>query len=214
MIRRGTMPNPDRFYSDDSFASDHFDALLSADFGAHIDRDDSLQVQREIYARAGTSSELHRLMYLDLQMTIAESDLVKVVRSARIAGMDVAFPYLDANLVDYTGRLPASDKVKGLKKRYLFKLAMADILPTEIIKKKKQGFGLPLAVWLRQGGAMRDMVNDVLRSAQARERGYFRSGFVDQLLERHERGSWDHASEIFRLFMLELWHREYIDGKA
>lgn len=214
MIHRGSMPNPDRFYSDDSFASDHFDEMLSADFRAHVDRDDSLQVQREIYARASTASELHRLMYLDLQMTIAENDVVKVVRSAKMAGVDVGFPYLDTALVNYAGRLPANAKVKVLKKRYLFKQAMVDILPTQILKKKKQGFGLPLAVWLRQGGAMRDMVNDVLRSQRARERGYFQPAFVEQMLERHERASWDYSSEIFRLLMLELWHREYLDGSA
>ena len=212
MIRRGLLPNPDRFYSDDSFASDHFEELLSPEFRARVHRDDSLQVQREIYARANTPSELHRLMYLDLQMTIAESDVVKVVRSARMADMDVAFPYLDSTLVAYTGRLPQRFKVNVLKKRHLFKLAMADILPVEIIKKKKQGFGLPLAVWLRNGGAMRDLVNDVLRSQRARERGYFTHAFVEQLIESHERGSWDYSSELFRLLMLELWHREYLDA--
>lgn len=214
MIQRGAMPNPDRFYSDDSFASDHFDALLSADFRAGLHKDDSLQVQREVFARANTPSELHRLMYLDLQMTIAESDVVKVVRSAKMAGVDVAFPYLDAELVAYTGRLLPHFKVNRLNKRHLFKLAMADILPQEIIKKKKQGFGLPMAVWLRQGGAMRDLVNDVLRSRRARERGYFQPDFVEQLLQSHERGSWDYSSEIFRLLMLELWHREYLDVQA
>lgn len=212
MIHRGNLPNPDRFYSDDSFASDHFDQLLSADFRAAVGRDDSLQVQRDIYARADTTNELHRLMYLDLQMTIAESDVVKVVRSAAMAGVDVDFPYLDADLVAYTGRLPARFKVNVLKKRYLFKRAMAGILPPEILQKKKQGFGLPLAVWLKGGGPMRDVVNDILSSRQARERGLFEPAFVARLSEQHERGSWDYSSEIFRLLMLELWHREYLDA--
>ena len=214
MIRRGTMPNPDRFYSDDSFASDHFDELLSADFRASVARDDSLQIQRDIFARADTKSELHRLMYLDLKMTIAEGDVVKVVRAAKIAGVDVAFPYLDHSLVDYTGRLPDHFKVWRLKKRYLFKRAMVGILPNEILTKKKQGFGLPISVWLRRGGRMHDLVKDVILSESALGRGYFNPAFIKQLLERHERGSWDYSSEIFRLLMLELWHREYVDMPA
>ncbi len=211
MIRRGTMPNPDRFYSDDSFASDHFDELLSADFRAVVGRDDSLQIQRDIFARAATKSELHRLMYLDLKMTIAEGDVVKVVRSAKMAGVDVAFPYLDHSLVNYTGRLPDHFKVRRLKKRYLFKRAMVGILPDEILTKKKQGFGLPISVWLRQGGRMHALVTEVVLSQRALDRGYFKPAFIKQLIERHERGSWDYSSEIFRLLMLELWHREYID---
>jgi asparagine synthase (glutamine-hydrolysing) len=212
MILRGTMPNPDRFYSDDAFASTHFEDLLSPEFRQAVARDDSLQFQRDVYARAGTDSELHRLMYLDLKMTIAESDLVKVIRSANVAGVDVAFPYIDRGLVEYTGRLPDRYKVNGLKKRYLFKLAMEEILPLEIRKKKKQGFGLPIAVWMRREGDLRDLINDVVLSDRARQRGYFNFQFVKDLIDRHERNLWDHAPDIFRLLMLELWHREYLDN--
>ena len=128
--------------------------------------------------------------------------------------MDVAFPYLDHSLVDYTGRLPDHFKVWRLKKRYLFKRAMVGILPNEILTKKKQGFGLPISVWLRRGGRMHDLVKDVILSESALGRGYFNPAFIKQLLERHERGSWDYSSEIFRLLMLELWHREYVDMPA
>jgi asparagine synthase (glutamine-hydrolysing) len=150
-------------------------------------------------------------MYLDLKMTIADNDVVKVVRAAKLAGVQVVFPYLDRSLIDYTGRLPASDKVRGLQKRYLFKMATQSILPEEIRKKKKQGFGLPVSVWLRRSGVFHQMVHDIVLSPQAIGRGYCQSGFVRQLIERHERGAWDHASEIYMLLMLELWHREYID---
>jgi asparagine synthase (glutamine-hydrolysing) len=210
-VHRGSMPNPDRFYSDDSFASDHFDALLSPAFQGAVGRDDSLNVQRALYKEANTSSELHRLMYLDLKMTIADNDVVKVVRAAKLAGVQVVFPYLDRSLIDYTGRLPAGDKVRGLQKRYLFKMATQTILPEEIRKKKKQGFGLPVSVWLRRSGVFHQMVHDIVLSPQAIGRGYCQSEFVRQLIERHERGAWDHAGEIYMLLMLELWHREYID---
>ena len=135
-----------------------------------------------------------------------------VVRSAAMAGVDVDFPYLDSDLVAYTGRLPSRFKVNMLKKRYLFKRAMAGILPAEILQKKKQGFGLPMAVWLKKGGPMRDLTKDVLFSRTSRERGLFEPGFIARLAEQHERGSWDYSSEIFRLLMLELWHREYLDA--
>jgi asparagine synthase (glutamine-hydrolysing) len=210
-IRRGSMPNPDRFYSDDSFASDHYSALLTPEFRSAVGLDDSLNVQRAIYQDASTSSELHRLMYLDLKMTIADNDVVKVVRAAKLAGVQVVFPYLDRSLIDYTGRLPVRDKVRGLQKRFLFKLATLSILPEEIRKKKKQGFGLPVSVWLRRNGPFHAMARDTVLSHQAIQRGYCQSDFVRGLMERHERGAWDHAAEIYMLMMLELWHREYVD---
>jgi asparagine synthase (glutamine-hydrolysing) len=210
-VHRGSLPNPDRFYSDDSFASDHFDELLSDDFRRMVGRDDALEVQRRVYAQAKADCTLNRLMYLDLKMTIADNDLVKVVRAARMAGVDVIFPYLDKGLIDFTGRLPGTDKVRGSSKRHLFKLATDNILPEAIRKKKKQGFGLPVSVWLRRGGRYHDLVHEVVLSQRALDRGYFRPAFVRQLIERHERGLWDHSAELHMLLMLELWHREYID---
>ncbi|HSN21953.1 MAG TPA: asparagine synthase-related protein, partial [Usitatibacter sp.] len=121
---------------------------------------------------------------------------------------------LDRALVQYTGRFPERYKVKRTRKRYLFKKAMAGILPPEILAKKKQGFGLPVSVWLRRTGPMRELVNDVVLSPRALARGHFDAGFVRRLIARHERGAWDHAQEIFRLLMLELWQREHLDAHA
>lgn len=210
-VHRGSLPNPDRFYSDDSFASDAFEELLGERFRAAVGRDDSLDVQRAIHAAARTDEGLHRLMYLDLKMTIADNDVIKVVRASRLAGVQVVFPYLDRELVDYTGRLPAHDKVRGLNKRHLFKLATEDILPEEIRRKKKQGFGLPVSVWLRRAGPFRELAHEVLLSPRAAQRGYFRPEYVQHLMRRHERGAWDHAAEIYLLMMLELWHRRHVD---
>ncbi len=214
MIRRGQMPNPDRFYSDDSFASDHFVALLTPAFREAVRVEESLDIQREIFVRGAIDSELHRLMYLDLKLTIAESDLVKVISASKLAGVDVSFPFLDRELVDYVGRFPERFKVNGFRKRVLFKLAMVGILPARIRKKKKQGFGLPVAVWLRRKGNMHALVKRVVLSEQAISRGYFNPEFVAELVERHAHNRWDHSSEIFRLLMLELWHREYLDPLA
>ena len=213
-VRRGSLPNPDRFYTDDSFASDYFEQLLSADLRAEVAPQESLEVVRRVYAEAGARSELHRLMYIDLQMAIADNDLTKVNRAARAAGVAVVYPFLDAGLVDFTGRIPAAWKVRGLRKRYLFKRAMADVLPLEIRKKKKQGFGLPVGMWFRRHGGFRELVGDLLFSERARQRGYFNQGFIRHLVERHERGAWDHTQEIWLLLMLELWHRRFVDGHA
>ena len=217
-VYRGGLPNPDRFYTDDAFASEHFDSLLTPEFAAQVERDSTLALQREIYARANVAptpaSELNRLLYLDLSLTIADGDVVKVVKASNMAGVNVVFPYLDRTLVEFTGRLPAYDKVRGLRKRYLFKRAMAGILPAQILHKKKQGFGLPAGVWLRSPGRLRELVHDVLFSSRAAARGLFKTAFVRSLIERHHHGAWDYSNEIYLLLMLELWMREHLDSNA
>jgi hypothetical protein len=55
------------------------------------------------------------------------------------------------------------------------------------------------------------MVRDTLFSAPARARGFWQVAFVEQLFSEHERGSWDHADYLWRLFVLELWLQRYVD---
>ncbi len=210
-VARGSLPNPDRFYTDDSFASDQYDSLLTPAFRQQVARDASLDLQRGVWQRLPARAELHRLMHLDLQMAIADNDLVKVTGACRIAGIGVGFPYLDRELIEYTARLPVRHKLRGTNKRALFKRAMSDTLPEAIRNKRKQGFGLPVSVWMRSQGRFRDLVNDTLGSREARSRDWIEASAIDGLLARHQRGAWDHANELYLLLVLELWHRRFLD---
>jgi asparagine synthase (glutamine-hydrolysing) len=210
-VERGSVPNPERFYSDDAFASEQFASLLTPDFRGAVRREASLDLVRGHFEACQAPSEIHRLMYVDLKMAISDNDLVKVTRASAAAGVNVLFPLLDPVLVEFTGRLRGDLMVRALEKRFLFKRAMAPVLPREILIKKKHGFGVPVAVWLRTQPGFRDWVRETLLSRRAAERGYFVPGQVQALLERHLRGAWDHAGEIYLLLMLELWLRANVD---
>ncbi|MBD8524843.1 asparagine synthetase B family protein [Pseudomarimonas arenosa] len=209
--RRGSQANPDRFYTDDAFASECFDQLLSAELRQHLRPDDSLNWMRSAYAECRADSELHRLMALDLELAIAQNDLIKVDGACRQVGVGARFPFLDPDLVDYTGRLRAHWKLRGQDKRHLFKRAMATVLPELIIKKKKQGFGLPISVWMRQPGEFQDWMRDLLLSDRSRQRGWFQVEFVEQLFQRHIDRAWDYSAPLWQLAVLELWMRRHLD---
>lgn len=209
---RASLPNPDRFYTDDSFASDFRDELLTEDFRRQVPQDASLEFMRGVYAQGEPAEPLHRIMRLDLLMAIAQNDLVKVHRACRHHGIAARFPYLDPRLVEHCGRLPARYKVRGTRKRYLFKQAMDGILPQAILRKPKQGFGLPTAVWMKEDPALKSLVRETLLDGRARARGWIDRGFVARLLELHMAGGWDHSAAIWQLLVLELWMRRYMDA--
>jgi asparagine synthase (glutamine-hydrolysing) len=211
-FERASLPNPDRFYTDDSFASDHYRELLSPDFRAVVERDASLDFIRGIYGLGETGGPLHRLMRLDLLLAIAQNDLRKVDGAARAAGVDVRFPYLDPSLIAYVNRLPERQKVRGFDKRFLFKRAMRSILPDQILRKRKQGFGLPISVWLRTAGGFQAAVRDTLLDARTTARGWWNRSFVERLFEEHQQGAWDHSCHLWLLYVLELWLRRYVDA--
>ena len=209
---RASLPNPDRFYTDDSFASDYYEDLLTPAFRAAVPRDASLDLMRGVYALGEPASPLHRIMRLDLLMAIAQNDITKVHGACKSAGISARFPYIDPALVAYTGRLPQRCKVRGLDKRHLFKRAMEGVIPQAVLQKKKQGFGLPIAVWLRHDAAFQGGVREVLFDARTRARGWFDATFVERLIGEHLRGSWDHSAAIWSLVVLELWLRRHLDA--
>jgi asparagine synthase (glutamine-hydrolysing) len=211
-VERASLPNPDRFYTDDSFASDYYDELLTPAFRAAVARDASLERMRETYALGEPASPLHRIMRLDLLMAIAQNDLVKVHGACKAAGISARFPYVDPELVAWTGRLPQRFKVRGLDKRHLFKRAMRGVLPEAVLSKKKQGFGLPITVWLRSDAAFQARVREVLFDPRTQARGWFEGAFIERLLAEHIRGSWDHSAALCALMVLEQWLRRHLDA--
>ncbi|HBR96496.1 MAG TPA: hypothetical protein DD979_03845 [Gammaproteobacteria bacterium] len=213
-LYRGSLPNPARFYTDDAFASEFYDTLLTPGFRHDLNPDASLAILQGWYDQCDASSELNRLMYMDLKMAISDNDLTKVNRAAKCVGASVLYPYLSPSLVNFMGNIPAHYKVKETQKRYLFKKAVANILPEAIQQKKKQGFGLPVGEWFRSDKAFRELAADTLLSPTATERGYFERAFIERLLSRHEKRVWDYTQEIWLLLMLELWHQRNVDAPA
>jgi asparagine synthase (glutamine-hydrolysing) len=116
-------------------------------------------------------------------------------------------------VAELSGRIPARLKVKGFEKRYLFKRAFRQLLPPEILKKPKHGFGIPVATWMRSDKRIRELSRDTLLSARAFERGYFRRDFIEDLFRKHEA---DHQTSyygdtIWTFLAMELWHRQMAD---
>jgi asparagine synthase (glutamine-hydrolysing) len=167
------------------------------------------------YGDAPANDHLDRLLYVDLKITLADNDLPKVTCVSELAGIRTRFPFLDRAVAEFSGRIPARLKLKGFEKRYLFKRAFRDLLPIEIIKKKKHGFGIPVATWMKSDKRMRELSRDTLLSSRAFRRGYFRRQFVEELFRRHdEDSSTFYGDTLWTFLALELWHRQLVDETA
>ena len=144
-------------------------------------------------------------------MTLGDNDLPKVSGTAEMAGVKVRYPLLDDELAIFSGRIPASLKVRRFEKRYIFKQAMKDILPKKILYKRKHGFGVPVAQWLIQDVRMRELMNDMLHEPRTRQRGYFRAGFYERLMDLHRQQPNFYGEIVWYLLALELWHRRHME---
>ena len=179
-----------------------------------LDHDFPVSLPQKQFERAGEAHWLNRLLYVDLKLAISDNDLFKVNRTAEACGIEIRYPYLDKEVAAASGRIPAALKLKGWEKRYIFKKAFSGLLPTEILKKKKHGFGLPTGEWLRKDPAFRDLARALLLEPRSIQRGYFKRHALEKLLRRHDsEASSYYGSHIWNFMMLELWHRFHVDGQ-
>jgi asparagine synthase (glutamine-hydrolysing) len=210
-VRRAEIPNPRRILSYGFFLSHPQDEIFTGEFLEKVGRENWLTVPEQHFARAKASNELNRILYLDIKMTLADNDLRKVSGTAELAGVNVRYPLLDKHLAEFSGRIPASLKLKGFQKRYLFKQAMKGILPEKVLYKKKHGFGVPLAQWLLQEPHMNELMKDLMSDSRTRQRGYFQPKFFDHLMKLHVEQPSFSGEIVWYLLALELWHRKHMD---
>jgi asparagine synthase (glutamine-hydrolysing) len=209
-IERASEANPKRFFHYQIFLSEHADEFFTQDFMSKLERDFILRIPRDHYQKVSRAAPLNRLLYMDLKMCIADNDLFKVNQMATAAGVNVCYPYLDRNLAELTGKIPAAFKLKGLQKRYIFKKAFDKLLPDEILQKKKHGFGLPIARWLRQHPGFRELTRSLLLDRSSWLRDIFRSDSLEDLLRKHDEEQSDfYGTFIWNAMMLELWQRNH-----
>lgn len=212
-IRRANIPNPKRIFSYNVFLSSDPSEVFEQGFLDKAPPEKWMDIANAHFNEARASSELNRLMHLDLKIILADNDLRKVSGTAEIAGVRVRYPLLDRRLAEFSGTIPTNLKLKGSEKRYIFKQAMRGILPEKVLLKTKHGFGVPIGNWFLQDAGLRQLAQDVLNDSRTRQRGYFRPGFYDQVFDLHRR---DHATfygEVIWYFVaLELWHRRHLDN--
>jgi asparagine synthase (glutamine-hydrolysing) len=210
-IRRAQIANPRRILSYNLFLNMQTQEVFGPGFLQQSSESGFLAIAEEHFQTAKASSELNRLLYMDVKMTLADNDLRKVSGTAELAGIRVRYPLLDTRLAEFSGRIPGDLKLKGMEKRYIFKQAMKGILPDQVLYKKKHGFGVPLGEWFLHDSRLKSLVQDVLRDPRTQQRGYFRREFLDKLIHLHERESAGFYGEIiWYLVALELWHREHL----
>ena len=214
-VRRANITGVERMLSFQFLRTHSAADIFAGDFLRDLGEYTVVDIPGRHYAQAPAQDHLDRLLYVDMKITLADNDLPKVTCMSELAGIQTRFPFLDRSVAEFSGRIPARLKVKGLEKRYLFKRAFGDLLPQEIIRKKKQGFGIPVATWMKTDRRMRELTRDTLMSARAFGRGYFQRTFIEDLFRKHEsEESTYYGDTLWTFLAMELWHRHVVDEPA
>jgi asparagine synthase (glutamine-hydrolysing) len=185
--------------------------LLSPGFRASAGEAHPFDLFRRLHASLPGPDEVARLQRLDVETYLPDDILVKADRTSMLHSLELRVPLLDHRVLELAFRMPTRLKLASGRGKRILRDTFASRFPDAILRRGKQGFGLPLADWMR--GDLLGLVRDVFTDRRTRTRGLFEPAGLDRLLRSHLRGRRDLSGEIWLLLVLEIWFRERVDAR-
>jgi asparagine synthase (glutamine-hydrolysing) len=185
-------------------------SLYAPGFRRAVGDYDSSQTVTRWFDCARGASPLDQASYADLHTFLPFNLLEYGDRMSMAHALEVRLPFTDHRLVEFAMRLPAGMKLAGGRGKYLLKAAMRDLLPAEILERRKIGLNPPLGMWLER--ELAPLVARALSPEAVRRRGWFDPRGVARLLSEFRAGRRDFSLHIWGLLVLEEWCRLYLDA--
>lgn len=183
--------------------------LYTDDFRNQVKSFNSAQFLTQWFDKSNGNGIVDATMLTD-QMTYLPNDLLVKVDIASMANsLEARSPLLDHKVIEFAASLPENIKLKGTENKSLLKKVGSRLVPREVLYRKKMGFGVPIAHWLR--GEMKGFLKEHLLSEKFAKRGIIKKEAVEKSINEHITGKQDHNSQLWTLLMLELWFQRFID---
>lgn len=183
-------------------------SLYNNDFVTALPDDDPFEFLEQNWRRSKGRDVVTRASTTDL-LTYLPCDLCTKVDIASMAhSLEVRQPFLDYRLIELASSLPVGYKFRGRRGKLILDRAFGDKIPNEIFTRSKMGFGIPIANWFRN--ELKDLVKDLLLSADARTAEYFQTNVVESLCQAHFKNEQNHGYRLWNLLILEMWMRRWL----
>ncbi len=182
------------------------------DFYSQSLNHDAAEFLDNLYRQAPAREKFDRILAVDFNSYLPDDLMVKVDIASMISSLECRAPMLDHKFLEFVAQIPFEYKLRRREKKYIFKRSLRNMLPHEVLYRKKMGFSVPIAGWFRK--ELKDFTYSHLLGSESLNRGYFRKEEIKRLLDEHTRGGIDHSFKIWALLWLEIWHRRFVDVSA
>ncbi len=164
------------------------------------------------FANAKSVDELNRMLAVDLDTQLPDDLLLLTDKMSMAVSLECRVPLLDQNLVELAARMPQGVKIRGGRLKHAMKAALQDVLPADILDRKKRGFGTPMGAWLK--GDLAPLLGNLLSKESVAARGLFRYPAIGTLLADHAANRIDGTDRLLALVNLEVWARIFLDRRT
>jgi asparagine synthase (glutamine-hydrolysing) len=170
---------------------------------------DPVDLLRTRFAETESAELLARLQDVDLGIYLVDDLLVKTDRASMAHSLEARVPFLDPMVTNFALALPSRHKVRGLRKKVLLRKAVAPLIPSPLLRRRKRGFSIPAAAWLR--GELESFARDTLAESTLRRQGFFEPATVRRILDDHVSGKEDVSRQLWGLLAFTLWHERHVE---
>jgi asparagine synthase (glutamine-hydrolysing) len=217
MARSASLEPVDRFIANCTyFDQEQKLDLYEPEFATQVSGADPAGQHRAAFERMRHATFLHQMLYLDSKIFMPTLNLTYNDKMSMASSVEVRVPFLDPRLAEFVAwSIPPDMKLKGVLRpttKYIFRRAMRDILPREVLRQPKAGFAAPVDYWLAH--ELKEMADDLLSEQHLRKRALFRPDAVRRYLKEHRSARHDWAMQIWQFLTLELWMQSFLDGGA
>jgi asparagine synthase (glutamine-hydrolysing) len=217
MARSASLAAEDRFIRNCTYLDDAQKmSLYTAEVQDQLHASDPATRHHSAFDTVGDADFLNQMLYLDSKIFMVSLNLNYNDKMSMASSVEVRVPFLDRELAEFAAwNIPPELKLKGFFRtttKHIFRRAMQDVLPAEVLRQPKAGFAAPVDYWLAND--LREMVDDLLSETNIRKRGLFRPEMVRRFVDEHRAGSEDWSMQIWQFLTLEHWIRIFLDAGA
>lgn len=163
---------------------------------------------RDTWRGANSREALDRPLAVDLETYLPEDLNFKTDIASMANGLELRSPFQDHKLIELSGRISEDLKFHNNKTKYILRQIAKEFVPPQLVDRKKMGFGIPRASWMRN--ELRSLVSETLLGSSARNRGWFDIKEVKNQIDIHNRGL-DRDRILWPLLAIELWAQNWLD---
>ena len=165
----------------------------------------AIEDYERIWAGSVGADAVNRLLNLNIRTYLLDDLLPKADRMSMAHGLEVRSPFLDQELLEFAFLLPGSYKIRGWSMKRVLKEAVRDILPRDLLHRRKRGFGVPLDRWFRT--ELRSFAESMLTHKSSRVCEHLEPSSVRNLVSEHMSGFASHGHALWTLLTLEVFLR-------
>ncbi len=164
---------------------------------------------RRYFPESGSDDYLNQILYMDMKTQMVDQLLLLTDKMTMATSLEGRVPFLDHTMVEFAATIPPKYKVHGFDLRHIQRESLREILPPEIMNKKKMGFGCPIGRWVKDD--LNEYIHDLLSEDTIKRRGYFNYDIIKNVMEDHYSNKADYTDNILALLTFEIWHQKYLD---